>query len=289
MIEELEKFQGEKKSIEKQITIGISICILSVLVFVATMNYGPWGLIILIPGLVYIFIGTSKFKKLSLRFKNQVLGDLVTSFVEDGRFDPTSGLSLNTVYGTEFLKRADRSHTEDFLSGKIDGVDFISSDVKLEERHVEHTKNGTRTYYVTYFQGRIFEFEFNKTFDGYLQVLEGSRPHSNRKFKKVKLESVEFNKKFKTYSTNDHTAFYVLTPHLMEALMDFEKNNKGKIYFSFIGSKLYLGINNFIDTFELKMYKPLNENTFEEFKKELFVVKDVVTELKLNNNIFKKE
>lgn len=289
MTEELVKFQSEKKIIEKQVITGIIICILSALIFIATMNYGPWGLILLIPGFIFIFLGTSKFGKLSNKFKNEVLGTMISSFVEDGIFEPTNGLSLNTVYGTEFLKRADRSHTEDFLSGKIDGVEFVSSDVKLEERHVQHTKNGTRTYYVTYFQGRIFEFEFNKTFDGYLQVLEGARPHSNRKFKKVKLESVEFNKKFKTYSTNDHTAFYVLTPHLMEALMDFEKNNKGKIYFSFIGSKLYLGINNFKDTFELQIFRPLNESTFEEFKKELFVVKDVVTELKLNNKIFKKE
>lgn len=289
MIDELSKFQGEKKVIEKQVVIGVVISLIAVLLFVVTMQYGPWGLILIIPGAIYIIIGSSKFNKLSQRFKSEVLGKLVTSFVEDGRFDPSAGLSMGTVYGTEFLKRADRSHTEDYLSGKIDGVEFISSDVKLEERHVQHTKNGTRTYYETYFQGRIFEFEFNKTFDGYLQVLEGGRPHSNRKFKKVKLESVAFNKKFKTYSTNEHSAFYVLTPHLMEALMDFEKSNKGKIYFSFIESKLYLGINNFKDTFELKMFKELNESTFEEFKKELFVVKDVVSELKLNNNIFKKE
>jgi hypothetical protein len=289
MNEELNKFQLEKKSIEKQIIIGGLISLLSLLVFVGTMNYGPWGLIILIPGVIYMIIGANKFKKLSNRFKDEVLRDIISGFVEDGVFEPSRGLDMNTVYNTEFLKRADRSHTEDYLSGKIDGVEFISSDVKLEERHVEHTKNGTRTYYVAYFLGRIFEFEFNKTFEGYLQVLEGARPKSKRKFNRVKLESVVFNKKFKTYATNDHTAFYVLTPHLMEALLDFEKNNKGKIYFSFIGSKLYLGINNFKDTFELKMFKELNESSFEEFKRELYVIKEVVTELKLNNNIFKKE
>ncbi len=289
MNEKLQKFQLEKKSIEKKVLIGGAISLLSIVIFVATMNYGPYGLILLIPGVVYMIMGSSKFGKLSKRFKNEVLRDVISGFVENGIFDPDRGLDMNTVYNTEFLKRADRSHTEDYLSGKIDGVEFISSDVKLEERHVEHTKNGTRTYYVAYFLGRIFEFDFNKSFEGYLQVLEGAKPQSRRKFQKVKLESVVFNKKFKTYSTNDHTAFYVLTPHLMEALLSFEQNNKGKIYFSFIGSKLYVGINNFKDTFELKMFKVLDESSFEEFKKELFVIKEVVTELKLNNNIFKKE
>lgn len=289
MNDKLMAFQSEKKRIEKQVIIAAGISLLSVILFIAFMQYGPWGLILLIPGVIYLIMGTSSFSKLSKRFKNEVLRDVIISFVEDGVFEPSRGLSQNTVYSSEFLKRADKFHTEDFLSGKIDGVDFISSDVKLEERHVEHTKNGTRTYYVTYFLGRLFEFEFNKSFDGYLQVLEGGRPQSRRKFKKVKLESIDFNKKFKTYSTNEHSAFYVLTPHLMEALMDFERNNKGKIYFSFIDSKLYLGINNFKDTFELKMFKELNESSFEEFKRELYVIKDVVMELKLNNNIFKKE
>ena len=59
--------------------------------------------------------------------------------------------------------------------------------------------------------------------------------------------------------------------------------------FSITYDKLYLGINNFKDTFELKMFRELNESSFEEFKRELYVIKDVVTELKLNNNIFKKE
>lgn len=289
MNDELIRFQQEKKSIEKQVIIGSALSLLSVILFIALINYGPWGLILLVPGVIYMALGASKFKKLSNKFKHEVLAEVITKFVDEGVFEPSRGLSLNTVYSTEFLKRADRYHVEDYLSGKIDGVDFVSSDVKLEERHVEHTKNGTRTYYVAYFLGRIFEFEFNKKFDGYLQVLEGARPHSKRKYKKVKLESIDFNKKFKTYTTNEHSAFYVLTPHLMESLMAFEKNNKGKIYFSFIDTKLYLGINNFKDTFELKMFRELNESSFEEFKRELYVIKDVVTELKLNNNIFKKE
>ena len=288
MNEELKKFQLEKKSIEKQVLIGGAISLLSLVIFVATMNYGPYGLILLIPGLVYMIMGTSKFSKLSKKFKNEVLREVISGFVEDGVFDPDRGLDMNTVYNTEFLKRADRSHTEDYLSGKIDGVEFISSDVKLEERHVEHTKNGTRTYYVAYFLGRIFEFDFNKSFEGYLQVLEGARPQSKRKFDKVKLESVAFNKKFKTFASNEHSAFYVLTPHFMEALMEFEKNNKGTISFSFLGNYLYIGINNFRDTFELQMFRALNQAVFDEFKRDLLVIKEVITELKLNKNIFKK-
>lgn len=289
MKNKLQEFNTHKKDAEKKIKIGGAIAIVGALIFVLAGMEGIAfiGIPIVFAGVIFLGIGSSAFNKLSKRFKTEVLTDLIASFVDDGVFNPNHGLPLSTVYATEFLKKADRSHTEDYLSGSIDGVRFESSDVKLEERHVEHTKNGTRTYYETYFLGRIFVFEFNKSFDGYLQVLERGRPLSKRRYGKIKLESVQFNKKFKTYTTNDHSAFYVLTPHFMEALMKFEQDNKGNISFSFIDNHLYIGVNNFRDTFELKMFRELNMESFKEFEKELGVVKEVISELKLNRSIYK--
>lgn len=289
MIKNIEEIVVQKKKSEKNTLIGGGLMILGVLFFLFLGEYGPFiGVPVGITGIVFLTIGTMKFKQISDTFKQEVVGKLVTEFVENGEFNPNHGLSQQQVYSTEFIKRADRFHSEDYLAGSMDGVRFVSSDVVLEERHVEHTKNGTRTYYETYYKGRVFIFDFNKPFDGYLQVLERGRPLSNRGFKKVSLESVVFNKKFKTYSTSEHSAFYVLTPHLMEALMTFEQKNKGTIQFSFIDNLLYIGINNFRDTFELQMFKTLDNSTFDEFKRDLLVIKDVITELKLNRNIFKK-
>ena len=290
MVENLDKYIVQKQQAEKKVKIGGAIAVFGAIFFLGFLGAASIFIAIagLLIGLIIAGIGLGAFNKLSKTFKSEVLTGLVDTFVDNGRFDPNAGLSQGQVYSTEFLKRADRFHTEDYLSGEMEGVAFVSSDVKLAERHVEHTKNGTRTYYETYFLGRVFIFEFNKEFQGYLQVLEGGRPTVNRKYEKVKLESVQFNKKFKTYATNEHSAFYVLTPHLMEALMDFEKKNKGKIQFSFLGSKLHIGINNFKDTFELKMFRKLDQSVFDEFKRELLVIQDVIKELRLNNNIFKK-
>lgn len=290
MVKDLEIYTNLKSSAEKKVMIGAGIILVSLLGLLFLEN---GGFILLLPGIIAgvitIAIGFNSFQKLSKKFKVEVLTGLIATFVDNGKFDPNNGLSQSEVYASEFLIRADRFHSEDYLSGSIEGVKFVSSDVKLEERHVRQTKNGTETYYETYFLGRLFRFEFNKSFEGYLQVLEGARPSRNRKYKKVKLESIQFNKKFKTYATSEHSAFYVLTPHFMEALMKFEQKNKGKIYFSFIDSTLNIGINNFVDTFELRMFKKLDDSTFESFKRDLLVIKDVITELKLNNNIFKKE
>jgi hypothetical protein len=289
MKKKLQEFNELKKAAEKKVKYGAVAAILGgvILVLLGIVGIGLIGLIPLIGGIIYLGMGSSSFSTLQKRFKEEVLTDLIASFVDDGVFNPNMGLSLDKIYSTEFLKHADRYHVEDYLSGSIEGVQFESSDVKLEERHVEHTKDGTRTYYETYFLGRIFIFDFNKSFEGYLQVLERGGPVSKRRYQKVKLESVLFNKKFKTYTTNEHSAFYVLTPHFMEALMTFEQNNKGNISFSFIDNLLYIGINNFRDTFSLKMFKELNMESFKEFEQELLVIKEVISELKLNRSIYK--
>ncbi len=287
MVNDLQKYIETKKQAEKKVMIGSGLIILGALGLLLGEQFGFIILGIgLVVGGVLAIVGGSQFSKLSKRFKVEVITQLMEDFVENGRFDPHGGLSQSDVYSSEFIKRADRFHTEDYLSGTMEGVNFVSSDVKLEERHVRHTKNGTETYYETYYLGRLFIFDFNKPFDGYLQVLEGARPTRNRGYKKVKLESVQFNKKFKTYSTSEHSAFYVLTPHFMEALMELEQKNRGKIYFSFIDNRLYIGINNFINTFELKMFRKLDDKVFDEFKRELFIIKEVIQELKLNNSIF---
>ncbi len=283
------KFQKAKKKHEQKVIIGSTLVILGLILIVLLINSGPYGLILVIPGIIYAIIGVRNFSILRKSFKTEVLADLIVKSIDNGVFKPEQGLSQSEVYSTEFLKRADVFHTEDYLAGDIDGVSFISSDVKLQERRQVQTKDGTRTEIITYFLGRVFKFDFNKSFDGYLQVLEKGKPVKKRDYNKIKLESVDFNKKFTTFCTSEHAAFYVLTPHFMEALRQFEKNNKGSISFSFIDNHLFIGINNFRDTFELKMFKVLNEETFNEFRREMEVIKEVVHELRLNNDIFKKE
>lgn len=284
-------FNKTKKEAEKKVKIGLPFVVIGVLL-IWFMQGGStlgvvFGFISLLGGGFVAAAGATAFNKLKKNFKQTVLKEMFKETIPGVNYSPEYGLDERTVYATDFLKRADRFHSEDFLEGQIDGVDFISSDVKLEERHVQHTKHGTRTYYVTYFLGRVFRFEFNKEFAGRLQVLEAGSPKS-RGYNKVKLESVDFNKKFKTYSTEDITAFYILTPDIMEAIHKLEQRNPGRIGLSFVGDYLFVAINNNKDTFELKMFKEIDNSMVEEFKKDILVIKDFIMTLKLNNNLFKK-
>jgi hypothetical protein len=290
-MDKYEKFNTAKKSAEQKVAIGGVILAIGAIIALISQESSSGlmglGIIIAIVGFIFLAIGGTSFAKIKRTFKYEVLKKMFEELIPDITYQPESGLSESIVYGTDFLKRADRFHSEDYLQGQIDGVDFISSDVKLEERHVQHTKNGTRVYYVAYFLGRIFRFEFNKEFVGSLQVLEAGSPKS-RGYNKVQMESIDFNKKFKTYSTEDITAFYILTPDIMEAIQKIERRHPGRLGISFRGDHMYVAINNNKDTFEVQMFRKIDESMIEEFKNDLLLIKEFIVTLKLNNNLFKK-
>ncbi len=294
MREKLNRFNDMKRKSEKMTGIGLTILGIGLLLLLGLYMGGAdnaqiLAFIVIAIGLIIAAAGAAEFSKIKSRFKTEVLSEYFAEAIPGVKYHPEGGLSQTDVYATEFLKRADRFHTEDLLQGQMDEVDFISSDVKLEERHVQHTKNGTRVYYVTYFLGRVFKFTFNKEFDGQLQVLESGSPLSSRKFQRVELESIDFNKKFRTFSTNELSAFYVLTPDIMEAIFALEQRNPGRIGLSFSGDTLYIAINNNKDTFEIKMFSQINEGIMDEFRKDLLVIQDFVHTLKLNTKIFKSK
>jgi len=290
MNEKYSDFNSNKKKAENKVVLGGIITATGILLAVAgNMSQNSMmviGIIIGIIGFVILVIGLTNFNSVKKDFKIAVLKKMFEQALPGITYNPNAGLSESSVYETGHLKRADRFHSEDYLSGELDGVEFISSDVKLEERHVQHTKNGTRVYYVAYFIGRIFRFDFNKDFVGSLQVLEGGSP-MNRGYNKVHLESVDFNKKFKTYATEEITAFYISTPDIMEAIYALEKRNPGRIGLSFHGDHLFVSINNNRDTFEVQMFRKIDDSMVEEFKQDLLVIKDFIMTLKLNTNIFK--
>ena len=110
-------------------------------------------------------------------------------------------------------------------------------------------------------------------------------------FKKVSMESEEFNKKFNVYAQNEHDAFYIITPPLMERIERLAEKNKGKLLFCFIDNKLHIGIYDNKDSFEPgSVFKQINEEeTLNKISEEIETITQFVEELNLDNDLFKKE
>ncbi|WP_149208189.1 DUF3137 domain-containing protein [Flavobacterium johnsoniae] len=285
------------------ILAGLTILILIVSIFIRFPALGVFGCLVpLIIGIVMYFRIDDEAKKYKSAYKINVVGAALKSINETLAITPLSGLPEYEFVSSElFTTEPDRYKTQDLITGTTDKTSFWFAEVHAEYKTQTQTKNGTRTEWHTIFEGIIFAADFNKNFN----VSTVVRPKSfgaslGAWFSKnvfsfgntevVQLENTEFDNKFVTYSKNQIEARYILTPAMMERILELNKKCDETISISFIHSKMYIAF-------------PLSQNYFEApihssllapdlLTDDLSIVKfmhDIVHELDLNTRIWGKE
>lgn len=277
-----EEFNLERSATTKKFMLpGFLLVLVGVALYLANLPEVAIGFGVI--GAIVLAIGFSKISSMTKALKEKYLYDLLTNNFDDVSYNPDRGVSREEVMESELLPRSDRFYSNDLIRASYNGINFTMSDILLQE--VVHRDK--RTEVRTIFQGPFMKFTFNKNFKGKLQVRERGFVTWFSKYDKIKMESMEFNKKFNTYSTEDHTAFYILTPHLMEELMLLEKQRRGDFYFSFIDGEMYIALDNRKDNFNIPMFGKVDESIGDKFESEFSIIKEIIDELKLNKNIFK--
>ncbi len=288
MKKDLNYFNQRKAKYETMSIIGY---ISSGLCFILWVPIGASTRGAAIPVLVIGFLGggilsgyaRSQFKRISNEFKTIFLPDEIQRIYPDCTYDVASGFHEEEIFKSKVLKKQDRYYSEDLMIGKYEGVSFKSADVKIQDVR----SSGKSTTVVTTFLGRVYKFDFNKRFKSNILVNQPKFFDNIFGWNKIKTESVKFNSELSIFSDNEHDAFYILTPHFMERLLILDRKYQDKISFSFLNSQLYIAINTGIDTFDLKMFKPLDLTIIDVYKKQLADIKDFVHQLNLEKNIFK--
>ncbi|MEZ5946247.1 MAG: DUF3137 domain-containing protein [Hyphomonas sp.] len=158
----------------------------------------------------------------------------------------------------------DRSNYEDLVTGTRSGVDFELFEAHLEEKRTSTDSKGrTTTHWVTVFRGQCLRFAFDKRFYGRTLVTRDAgvfnRFGGGNGMQRASLEDPEFEKIFEVYTTDQVEARYLLTPDLMQQLVDLERAfHGGKLKCCFDGGELYITLQGG-DLFEPgSMFTPLD-------------------------------
>lgn len=243
---------------------------------------------------ITVIISEKKRKSFSTAFKETFVKKSLESIFTDFNYNPDIGLDSSIISMTGMMYMGDRYSSNDLITGKYKNINIMQSDVHIEEEQESVDSDGnTETYWITIFKGRWMVFDFNKNFKANVQVCE--KGFSNSKldsfsYKKVQMEDQEFNKIFNIYAIDEHEAFYILTPHLMEKIKKLESTINGKILFCFVNNKLHIGLYNNVDSFEHSVFSKIDENkVISEISKDIKIITDFVDELNLDNDLFRKE
>lgn len=242
---------------------------------------------------VYIPFGIMN-EKVKSEYKNTFMKSLlpiaVKNILTDVQVDVNNGIPSYVIQETHSMSTGDRYNSSNFVSGKYKDIKVMMSDVHIQD---EHEDSEGHTSYVTIFLGQWMIFDFNKNFKSNVQIWEkkvfgGISRRWKSSLKKVELEDIEFNKKFKVLSENELDAFYIITPKLMERVKAVEAAINGTIMLVFYNNQLHVAVYNNKTTFNVNIHKTIN---FEEFARESLKDLDAIIKfvdiLELDNDLFK--
>lgn len=215
------------------------------------------GVAVAIIGLVAV----QASRQLAKTYKSIVVRRVVAALGQGFTYNPESSFTkIHFLSMDLFNEKCEDWKSEDEIGGRKNLVSYSLHEAKAT--HTEGSGKNRRT--VTIFKGLIVRLDFNKNFAGHTVVIPDSEgkilgglfgeSESRSRMQIVRLENVDFEKVFSVYSSNDQEARYLLTPKLMELVLETRALFNADVRLSFQENSLFLTIPQSKDRFEVVLF-----------------------------------
>lgn len=279
-----------KKNADKLIFIIFAVIGVVITLLATLMAFMPLMLLGILLAGVFIFLTSRISKEMKRYVSDNVVRSVINSVFDGVFYDPFGRLSDAVIENTELgFSSFNEISGSDYISGTYNGIGIEMSDVKLVEVTRVYTKDGVRETRSTIFEGPWMICDFGKELTADLLLVE--RYGIGKKLAKggIKTESEEFNKNFRIESDNEHDAFYILTPHMMEYILQMDEKGAGRTHMRFMrGGKVHIAINSGRNSFELGGTNVDLAFLKSKFESELRYITDIIDELRLQDTMYKK-
>jgi hypothetical protein len=200
-------------------------------------------------------------KKYFENFKENLLKKLFELSAPEFQYFPNSCVADTLFIESGFVKGYSEYSGEDLFQGIINEIPVEFSEITVSFKPTGRRKLGQREKKIL-FKGVFYAFSWNKTFSGVTQILpdkmeklfgglgtlvqkmNSSALLGDGRDSLVKFDNKDFEKEYAVYSDYEMEARSIISEPLMIFLLDLKKNTNAKVYFSFVGNKVFLGIHN---------------------------------------------
>lgn len=250
--------------------------------------------LVVIGGFIYHYL----IRKYITDFKQGIVNDIAKFIDPSMIMDENARFSDAELNETDlFYKNPDHIYVSDCFKGEINQTAIKFCELHLTETY--RTKNGSHTK--TVFKGLYFIADCNKNFNGKTNILPDFAEKTfgrlglffQEKFSSnrlVKLENIDFEKEFVVYSDDQIEARYLISPALMDRILEFRKKTGREIRIAFLNSNIHIAIPYSKDLFEPTVFKTIiNYDEIEQYYKDLMFFIEIVEDFNLNNRIWTKE
>ena len=199
-------------------------------------------------------------KKYFENFKENLLKKLFELSAPEFQYFPNSCVADTLFIESGFVNEYSEYSGEDLFQGIINEIPVEFSEITVSFK--SYTDRRKLRKGKTVFKGVFYAFSWNKTFSGVTQILpdkmeklfgglgtlvqkmNSSALLGDGRDSLVKFDNKDFEKEYAVYSDNEMEARSIISEPLMIFLLDLKKNTNAKVYFSFVGNKVFLGIHN---------------------------------------------
>lgn len=199
-------------------------------------------------GLLWYVIVKHSYDKFNENFKSKYVLQTINNIYgfDNLQYNSKKGFDWDEIRNSAVIACGDKKYfeSEDLLLGTYEGINFKVSDVTTKK--LVHRNDKARIE--TIFQGQVlcfYKFDDIKTNNGYLQIFQNKFLSNISGWKaehKIYTESELFNNRFKVYADDEHNAYYILTPQIMEKIMELSNEIGDQISLSFNNNKLFIAI-----------------------------------------------
>lgn len=199
-------------------------------------------------GLLWYLIVKSSYNKFNENFKSKYVVQTISGISGFDKLEYTQkdGFQWDDIRNAAVVACGDKKYfeSEDLLFGKYNGMTFKISDVTTKK--LVHRNKKTRIEEI--FNGQIicfFQFDDIKVSNGHLQIFEKEFLSNISGWKaehEIHTENEAFNKRFNIYASDEHNAYYILTPQRIEKIMEFSYAIKEQISLVFYNNKLFVAV-----------------------------------------------
>jgi len=256
--------------------------------------------VLIIAATVFFVKGAVRFLKFRSEYKSSVVKKVVQFINPNYHYDANKHISLNDFMMSKLANnKVNKAIGDDYVCGKIDKTVFEFSELVAQNEYETTDSEGKKVKQTdTHFNGLFFLADFNKHIQGETFVMPDTAERLLGKFGQslqksskgdlVKLENPEFEKYFAVFSTNQTEARYILTPTMMEGMVNIRKKIGKNFYFSFVGERVYCGIEFNQALFEASIFRSVSFKDVEFMHSLFTLIETIVTEMNLNTRIWTK-
>ncbi len=178
----------------------------------------------------------------------------------DLKYLPQKGISFDELSKVSLLPGRTRAFFEskDYFEGAYETIRFRAGSVETYE-----SNNSS----LSVFSGQVIVFSLFHEFKISETVIQIFPRKESKKMKgltfpeRVETESEAFNDMFSVCAEDGHNAFYILTPQVMEDIMEFGRIINNNVYLAFSGSDMYVGCEQMRNPFDAIVDMPIEEQS----------------------------